>query len=525
VLAAQLGQLSTQSALGQPLVARIATYGTRAADTGRLAVQVLPDLGAPIGSGSTAAVRSLRAAIASDAPGDVHIALTSSLPIRDLALSFRVRLSHAAGASIRHYVLALSPPAASTGQRRDGNPRSEFDATYGPVAAGDSLWRILAARGLTHGDVQGLMADIVVMNPAAFVAGDPNRLRVGAHLRLPQTRPQAVVVLPVERHSPAQAAGAQPTSSLLATPVQPQAAPPTATVAPARVIRTPPPPALGYDPETAARLAALSEKFAAIRARYQAQQASRAPVQAHADTRGSNPSGATQAVVRAAPLADRPGIAESVLVPMPSVADIPPARPDLADASRGDWWWLIASCVLGVLTVALLGAYLWRRWRADRETVTWRSTDQELLAEISRKTEKRVQLESEVRRMVADRRNAAPPTAPASAPEATPNADLPTIEDIETQIAYGQYTQAEASLEQVIAATPDNHRAKLRLAEIYYLNERQAEFCELADEIYRKHRADIGDDNWQRVMRMGKVIAPDRAPFSGPVDVAQRSAG
>jgi len=77
-------------------------------------------------------------------------------------------------------------------------------------------------------------------------------------------------------------------------------------------------------------------------------------------------------------------------------------------------------------------------------------------------------------------------------------------------------------LDVVIAQAPTNHRAKLRLAEIYYLNERVEEFVALASEIAAQHRNDIGDDGWQRVMRMGKAIAADRPPFSGPVQVANK---
>ena len=94
-----------------------------------------------------------------------------------------------------------------------------------------------------------------------------------------------------------------------------------------------------------------------------------------------------------------------------------------------------------------------------------------------------------------------------------------SLAEIETRIAHGQYNAAEALLEQVIASAPNNFRAKMRLAEIYYLNERHDRFVELAKEIYQRHRADIGDDNWQRMMRMGKVIAPDQPPFSGPLPI------
>ncbi|MFP6780068.1 MAG: hypothetical protein VCB59_00090 [Gammaproteobacteria bacterium] len=88
--------------------------------------------------------------------------------------------------------------------------------------------------------------------------------------------------------------------------------------------------------------------------------------------------------------------------------------------------------------------------------------------------------------------------------------------DIDLNIAHGRYDEAENSLLQVITAAPRNCSAKLRLIEVYYMTERVSEFCDLADELQSSHRADMSDEEWRRVVRMGKIIAPDEVRFSGP---------
>ncbi len=182
---------------------------------------------------------------------------------------------------------------------------------------------------------------------------------------------------------------------------------------------------------------------------------------------------------------------------------------------------LVGVGALLLLVALTLGAMRFgRRLRGRMADAGVRSADRDMVAEIARKTEKRAQLEDEVKRMIAGRIDGNEESAKGGLRPADLLAGVRgTLEEIETRIAHGQYNEAEAMLEQTIVDAPNNFRAKLRLAEIYYLNERHEEFVDLAEEIHRQHRSDIGDENWARLMRMGKVIAPDRPPFSGPVAV------
>jgi len=71
-------------------------------------------------------------------------------------------------------------------------------------------------------------------------------------------------------------------------------------------------------------------------------------------------------------------------------------------------------------------------------------------------------------------------------------------------LAIGTYGEAVAAYRYLV------------LAEKAPIEKDRDEFAAMAAEIHGRHRADIGDDDWQRIMRMGRVIAPDQPPFSGP---------
>jgi hypothetical protein len=179
---------------------------------------------------------------------------------------------------------------------------------------------------------------------------------------------------------------------------------------------------------------------------------------------------------------------------------------------------LIAGLVVAifVITFIFLGT---RRaiiaGRARRADLRHSALEEDRRAEVARKAKNRIEMENVVEQMLDKRGDdrAAEQSDPqvASAPVAE-NLDA----EIDLSIAHGRYAEAENLLTDVIAATPRNYAAKLRLIEVYYMTERIEEFCHLADDLHRTHRADMADEEWRRVVRMGKIVAPDRPPFSGP---------
>jgi pilus assembly protein FimV len=514
VVALQLGQISSQSWRGQPLSARITLYGAAPIQSDAVVVEIMAEFGAAEDSLSKLGVR---AQLKSDDSGAHYIALTSSSAIEQAQLALRVRLREGSRALLRRYSLALVSAPAPRPVRATTSSRSASVApavarapggNYGPVRPGQSLWRILQELGLARGDTSRLMRAIVDSNPSAFVGGDATRLRVGAMLRLPAT-----------------------TGGAKATP---------ATAALRTRDNTP-----VDDPALKARLDRLGREFALIRARY-AEQKSRVVTETSVLTRTTvqSPSGVTPTTeATSAPaltIAQRTPVAKAQSQSPPSASAISKSKAGTPPSSNiinagsatrsnyaeGKTLLLLGVCALGVALITL-ALQLARRQRGKRADAGARSADRDLVAEIARKAEKRVQLEGEIKRMIAGRRVAAEDSMSGGLrPADLLGGGHTSLDEIESHIAHGRYGTAESMLEQVIAAGPNNHRAKLRLAEIYYLNERNEEFVLLSEEIHRRHRGEIGDENWARLMRMGKIIAPGRPPFSGPLAVEfERQAG
>ena len=542
----QLGQLRSTSSQGQPLAARIELYGLSAADAARLELTLKPDIRLAHGNPARGVIDAIEATVARDAAGQPYIALRSTVPIGLAHLAFRLRARLGERASIAH--LELDLPTSAPAARREPGPRGILPAaptaatgTVGPVRPGDSLWRILDAHGLTGGDVAATMARVVADNPHAFVDGDASRLRVGVMLTLPATRGTTAQAAP--RRAPDRApAVAKPPAAATAT---------RPAVATRRTLPA------ARDEALQARLDALSEKFAAIRARYENGTPSAAspvttvePPAAEAVSPATldNPV-ADAAAAETAPLenpvtipaeavaaptltaAAEPGVTQAPTAAAPPASSEPleaqPAAPraatapaDVADAvppeipvSR-----LLLLAVAGTISLVALvsgiGTAL-RRLRARRRVGSERAADEQKVAEIARKATRRLELEEDVRRRLGGQGNGRGVDA---GDAGTSDARFGAID---SHLAHGHYREAEAQLGDIIAAAPGNYRAGLRLLELYYLERRGEDFAALAGALQREHRDEIDDEAWQRVMRMGKVLTPNQPPFSGPVALAR----
>ncbi len=488
--AVQMGQISSESVRGQPLLARVTLYGPATVAAHDLQAELLPAFGADT---DTLALFDVHARIETNEYGEQALVITSARAFDATSLSLRVRLRDGIHAVVRHFELTIpAAPAprltAATATVRKAPARRAPRATlagneasapatltaltneYGPVRAGQSLWGILQETGLAGTGSQQLMKDIVAANPQAFVGGDATRLRVGVTLRLPEGRS-------VAKAAPRATAARDGKQAI--------------------------------DADTAARLERLATQFAEIRARYAAQQRQSAtssassqptlaapqlksnPTVAVADKTSANPH-AAEAVAPAKAVSKIAKPAPKVNAPAPSAK----AESLLDTLARNVDGKILLGIGAVLLAAALLlgGLRIGRRLRNRLSDAGVRSADRELVAEIARKTEKRAQLEDEVKRMIAGRRDTGSEPVPGMLrPADILSGPRASLDEIETRIAHGQYNEAEAMLEQTIADAPNNHRAKLRLAEIYYLNERHEEFVDLADEIHRQHRRDIGD--------------------------------
>jgi len=98
----------------------------------------------------------------------------------------------------------------------------------------------------------------------------------------------------------------------------------------------------------------------------------------------------------------------------------------------------------------------------------------------------------------------------------TEDSEVDPLTEADVFMAYGRYEAAEERLQEAIASTPERSELKVKLLEVYNTNKNQPAFESLAEELY----ASLGDtaptdSNWQKVVVMGKQIAPNNPIFSG----------
>lgn len=220
LMALGLGNATVESYLNEPLRARIDLVARPDEDVGsvRAGLASAADF-ALIGASREAIPVPLRFEVVS-AGGSASILVTSTLPVRDPILRLIVEVGWPNGRMLREYTLFLDPPTVAAeapspvidergGQStaRVASPQTGMDVTreagaaepaastpgalpaegeYGPVRAGDTLWRIASGWSAGSGlGVNQVMVAIQRRNPQAFINGNINLLKRGAILRMP----------------------------------------------------------------------------------------------------------------------------------------------------------------------------------------------------------------------------------------------------------------------------------------------------------------------------------------------------
>ena len=508
--AMNLGALRVASARGQPFRGYVEVIASVAESERPLTATVLRDLFSPTAMDVGAfAAQVLREG------SRTYVRIASPLPVEVASFSLRLQVAHDGGAVTSRYGItlsALAPPVAKVHSiRRARRAASTLHAgDYGPVKPGETLWSIAKHVGAT--DVTAFMDQVLIANPDAFAGGDRNRLKIGAILHLPGSTAKPV----------ARASSTEPVAASASTGE-------AAVARPARGGSDAAAAATPMDPQFTAMISAFDAKLAAIRAKY-----------GEAATTPAAPNTAPAAIDAAPLIAVPTSVAASAAPAAGSAAKItPPAVPKPTSrvrpaAPQTPWWQTlpVAEVALGALVLGVLaGVFRTARHAAatkqrERALRLDSSLEEHRRADVARKAENRVKLESEVRQMLTKKTEtpAAESTgAPAGEADRGP-LDAPIAQQltgadrllaIDANIAHGRYVDAERLLHQVIGESPRNFAAKLRLVEVYYITEQVGGFVDVARDLLDQHRGDISNDDWQRVMRMGKIIAPDAAPFSG----------
>ena len=303
------------------------------------------------------------------------------------------------------------------------------------------------------------------------------------------------------------------------------------------------------NPDLAEKLDNLSAKYAALRAKYAEQQqasetiapgllaqsAEQSLVEPPATGTGSSETGANLDTAKSTLVTAESEVAELAPIEESSIESVALA-PEVPITSRFQLpLWAIG--LVGLAIILGAGGYYANRLRraaeAKRNERQRKQQDSSLKEQLAKKAQHRVTMEDEVERMlkdqVEDTTSESEKTLKLNVeelmvePEDALELDLAEDDSPENKIndsiAHGRYSEAEDLLREVIDSSPRNFSAKLRLAEVYYITERIDDFVDVSQDIHANHRPDISDDDWRRVMRMGKMIAPEQPPFSGPQSI------
>ena len=455
--------------------------------------------------------------------------------------------------------VASAPSAPRVSRPVTAASTIEPGSTY-RVQPNDTLWEIAsAAQPGSRADVNRAMVAIYQANPSAF-GGNINVLRAGSELRIPASSDLGAIsasaaAAEVARQHQTWREGAAASSDAMAdggrlrlvTPEQGSPVPSTATAAP-----TTPAAAAGGE-ELQSRVQRLEAELAEARRLLEVRNAELATLQAGAAepsaAAAAEPAGAeAPAAAPAEPVAEGAGpaapVAEPVVEAEPAAAPEPkPAKPrktvvpeegpSLLDQLLAYWWVLLG------LLVAGLGVFAFLRRRRE-QGVAEESLEEALSVSDLRKAQAAERVRAadivvEERESAESTMKIARPAGLAAAARAQEPAPAPaTLEDtlsgegpmgIESgdplaeadfHMAYGLYDQAADLIQVASKREPERRDLRLKLLEIYFVWGNRDRFLELAHELgATRDRAAPGE--WDKILIMGKQLAPDDPVFRGPI--------
>ncbi|MGE6322879.1 FimV/HubP family polar landmark protein [Pseudomonas oryzihabitans] len=283
-----LGGITLQSALNEPLRARIELVNIGDADAGDFRIHLAANEAfAQAGVDRTQFLDDLVFTPHLRTAAGSYIEVTSRRSLVEPYLGFIVQLEQPGGKQLREFTLLVDPPrsggaptsvastaparvqaaptraaaaAPATGSvaRQTVSAPRQGLAPSPDLAAGegvyqtrpkDTLWSIAKRLGpMANRSAEQLMADLFALNPASFANNDPGRLKAGQRLRLPvgvsEPAPQQPVVAktaPSPAPNPVPAAPVAAAPVLAPAPAAPAPAPaPVAAPAPASEGAAPP---------------------------------------------------------------------------------------------------------------------------------------------------------------------------------------------------------------------------------------------------------------------------------------------
>jgi pilus assembly protein FimV len=467
-----------------------------------------------------------------------------------------------------------APPPAPAPER----PRAAAPVAAPAVAAGssyrvrpnDTLWKIASsAHPGTRSDVNRAMVAIYQSNPQAF-DGNINVLRAGSLLKIPSASdvsaiPASAAAAEVARQYrmwrdgvPAVEGPDASTGRLrLVTPEQGTPAASTSTT-PA----TPAPASGSGGAEIQARVKQLEAELAEAKRLLEVRNAELAtlqgqavpapgavPAEGAAPGAAAVPAEATPPPAEGAPVAEAPAApAEAAPAPKaepkperPKKAPKPTPEPSVLERLM-DYWWVL----LGLLAAALAYSF----YKRTRGESTAELDLQEAMARTTTDLRAKVAPRSREADIVVEERRPSEPSpaskvaasAVAAATAASPRVPEPSrkpvavddtlsgdgplsveagdpLAEADFHMAYGLYDQAADLVQLAIKREPLRRDLKLKLLEIFFVWGNRDRFLELAREMRESHR-DAQPGEWDKILIMGKQLAPEDHIFAGAARAA-----
>ncbi|HVF15452.1 MAG TPA: FimV/HubP family polar landmark protein [Steroidobacteraceae bacterium] len=419
------------------------------------------------------------------------------------------------------------------------------------VERNDTLWRIASQvqPGASPRVVNQTMIALFRANPGAF-DGNINRLKAGSVLRVPEqgdieTIPTSEASAEVNRQqqewsgAPRTAAGDEPSRLRLVPPEETPTAPAPAAPVEAPVAGTRPG---STAPTTAApddrRLEVTSPELANAQ-----QRATDAPVTPEPETTASTSTPEAQV-----PTAEQPAPQAEAAPATPPAAQpqrprpTPAAQPQAEEPSLLDrltaFWWI--PVILGLLVVGVLAFLKRRRDQADvndlpdandafsfeprasrAASTVARDDDFDVPDDADHDDTQNFEVAPVVSRTKTRPVDIEPTFAPANTADDTLSSETSVrfdqqdaLAEADFHMAYGLYDQAADLVKIAIEREPERRDLKLKLLEIYFVWGNKDLFLDTARDL-NANREEGPAGEWDKVLIMGKQIAPDDPMFKG----------
>lgn len=458
-------------------------------------------------------------------------------------------------------------PAPSQAQRTE-EPTDQIIASPGSeyiVQRNDTLSKIASsANPGPRRVINQTMIALFRANPQAFSGDNINRLRAGSVLRIPELsvieaisadEAGAEVARQTAEWSGGVVADTTPESDRLRL-VTPQETPTPPTAAPTTEQQTQQQPSAAPGTPTAEdrRLAVENPGLAQAQQNVDptpAQPVEEAPIEEVPPTEAQDPIAEEPTATAEEPVA---AAAEEPAPTPPEATQAPALEPTLSERLKDYWWALVA---LGLLLVVGL-AFLRRRRESEDDSLDSLSMPMDFEPPSERPARAlapsgkggradaflvegeddaglvKTNLDEDLDFDQPDTQRREPvrgfePAAPAargaedtmSSESAVRFDQQDALAEADFHMAYGLYDQAADLVKIAIDREPSRRDLKLKLLEIYFVWGNKDLFLDTARDLYET-RGDAAQGEWDKVLIMGKQIAPDDAMFKGeggPVDL------